>query len=95
MLMTKEFNNKHSDSNRMMFMGKKHLFALIKRRERAYNLSLGVEKPFSSDIFLKSSRFPIISSLIWLNLARVYLQSHNLPPLLPMEGEPIFKAIGG
>ena len=34
MLMNKEFNNKHSDSNTMMFMGKKNLFALIKWRER-------------------------------------------------------------
>ena len=48
MLMIKEFNNKHSDSNTMMFMGKKPLFSLIKWRERTYNLILGVEKPFSS-----------------------------------------------
>ena len=30
MLVTKEFNNKHSDSNTIMFMGKKPLPALIK-----------------------------------------------------------------
>ena len=36
MLMTKEFNNKYSDSNTMIFMGKKHLFALIKWREREH-----------------------------------------------------------
>ena len=36
MLMNKEFNNKHSDSNTMMFMGKKNLFALIKWREREH-----------------------------------------------------------
>ena len=54
MLMTKEFNNKHSDSNTMMFMGKKLLFPLIEWRERAYNLSLGVEKPFSNEPFLRA-----------------------------------------
>ena len=43
MLMTKEFNNKYSDSNTIAFMGKKPLFALMKWRERAYNLSLDVE----------------------------------------------------
>ena len=64
MLMNKEFNNKHSDSNTMMFIGKKPLFSLIKWRERAYNLSLGVEKPFSSEHCLKASRFPTNCSLV-------------------------------
>ena len=64
MLMTKEFNNKHSYLNTIMFMGKKHLFELIKWRERAYNLSLGVEKPFSSEPFLKAPRFPTNFSLV-------------------------------
>ena len=58
MLMTKDFNNKHSDPNTIMFMGKKPLFALIKWGERAYNLSLGDEKPFLSEPCLKSSIFP-------------------------------------
>ena len=64
MLMTKEFNTKYNDSNTMIFMGKKPLFALIKWRDRAYNLSLGVEKPFSSEPFLKSSSLPTNFSLV-------------------------------
>ena len=46
MLMNKEFNNGYSDSNTIIFMEKKPLFALMKWRERAFNLSLGLEKPF-------------------------------------------------
>ena len=53
MLMTKEFNNKHNDSNTVMFMGKKPLFTLIKWRERAYNLSLGVENPSQMNLSSK------------------------------------------
>ena len=64
MLITKEFNNKHSDSNTVIFMGNKPSFSLIKWRERAYNLSLGVEKPFSSEPYLKASSFPINCSLV-------------------------------
>ena len=62
--MTKEFNNKYSDSNTIIFMGKKPLFALMKWRERAYNLRLRVEKPFSSEPCLKASIFPINFSLV-------------------------------
>ena len=62
MLMTKEF--KHSDSNTMMFMGNKPLFALIKWRERAYKISLGVEKPLSSEPCLKASSLPTNCSLV-------------------------------
>ena len=54
----------HCSQPTMMFMGKKPLFALIKWRERAYNLSLGVEKPFSSEPFLKASSFPTNCSLV-------------------------------
>ena len=64
MSITKELNNKHSDSNTIMFMGNKPLFSLIKWRERAKNLSLGVEKPFSSEPYLKASRFPTNFSLV-------------------------------
>ena len=66
MLMNKEFNNKYSDSNTIIFMGKKYLFSLMKwrERERAYNLSLGVEKPFPSEPFLKASIFPMNCSLL-------------------------------
>ena len=70
MLMTKEFNNKYSDSNTMMFMGKKPLFALIKWRERAYNLSLGVEKPFSSEPFLKASILSTNLSLVLVDFGQ-------------------------
>ena len=54
----------HLSQPTMMFMGKKPLFALIKWRERAYNLSIGVEKPFSSEPCLKASIFPINFSLV-------------------------------
>ena len=64
MLMTKEFNSKYSDSNTIIFMRKKPLFALMKWRERAYNLTLVVEKPFSSETFLKASILSTNCSLV-------------------------------
>ena len=62
--MTKEFNNQHIDSNTVMFMGNKPLFALTKWSEKEYNVSLGVEKPFSSEPCLKASSFPTNCSLV-------------------------------
>ena len=62
--MTKEFNNKYSDLNTIIFMGNKPLFALMKWIEITYNLILGVEKPFSSEPCLKASNFPTNCSLV-------------------------------
>ena len=64
MLMNKEFNNKYSDSNTIIFMGKKPLFSLMKWRDRSYNLILVVEKLFSSEPCLKVPRFPTSCSLV-------------------------------
>ena len=64
MLMTKEFNNKYSDSNTIVFMWKKHSFALIKMEREKYNQSLGVEKHFSSEPCLKASNLPTNCSLV-------------------------------
>ena len=62
--MAKEFNNKYCDSNTMIFMEKKPLFAFIKWRERAYNLRIGVEKPFLSEPCLTASSLPTNCSLV-------------------------------
>ena len=63
-------------------------------RERAYNLNLGVEKPFSNEPFLKDSIFPTSHSLILNEFCQSLDAIHNLSPLTH-GGKLVFKSMGG